>query len=83
MRIGTSHACIDYNNFTSDTSLVMPDGDPRDGFFDPTLTLMIDSYIINERKYVLNIAVTYMLSSPDLLYAYKLVSSITGRFPGM
>ena len=25
-------------------SLVMPNGDPRDGFFYPTLTLMIDSY---------------------------------------
>ena len=24
---------------------VMPNGDPRDGFFYPTLTLMIDSYI--------------------------------------
>ena len=23
---------------------VMPNGDPRDGFFYPTLTLMIDSY---------------------------------------
>ena len=29
------------------TSLVMPNGDPRDGFFYPTLTLMIDSYILN------------------------------------
>ena len=26
-------------------SLVMPIGDPRDGFFYPTLTLMIDPYI--------------------------------------
>ena len=25
-------------------SLVMPNGDPRDGLFYPTLTLMIDSY---------------------------------------
>ena len=24
----------------------MPNGDPRDGFFYPTLTLMMDSYII-------------------------------------
>ena len=29
-------------------SLVMPNGDPRDGFFYPTLTLMIDSYIITD-----------------------------------
>ena len=28
------------------TSLVMPMGDPRDGFFYPTLTLMIDTYIL-------------------------------------
>ena len=27
-------------------SLAMPNGDPRDGFFLPTLTLMIYSYII-------------------------------------
>ena len=27
-------------------SLVMPIGDPRDGFFYPTLTLMMDSYIL-------------------------------------
>ena len=27
-------------------SLVMPNGDPRDGFFYPTLTLMTDSYMI-------------------------------------
>ena len=27
-------------------TLVMPIGDPRDGFFYPTLTLMIDSYNI-------------------------------------
>ena len=25
-------------------SLVMPNGDPQDNFFNPTLTLMIDSY---------------------------------------
>ena len=29
------------------TSLVMPIGDPRDGFFYPTFTLMIDSYIVH------------------------------------
>ena len=27
-------------------SLMMPNGDPREGFFYPTLTLMIDSYIL-------------------------------------
>ena len=26
-------------------NLVMPNGDPRDGFLYPTLTLMVDSYI--------------------------------------
>ena len=25
----------------------MPNGDPRDGFFYPTLTLMVDSYIVS------------------------------------
>ena len=28
----------------------MPNGDPRDGFFYPTLTLMIDSYILSQGK---------------------------------
>ena len=28
------------------TSLVMPMGDPQDGFFYPTLKLMMDAYII-------------------------------------
>ena len=34
-------------------SLVMSNGDPRDGLFYPTLTLMIDSYIINTFYYVI------------------------------
>ena len=29
----------------TDQSFVLPIGDPRDGFFYPTLTVMIDSYI--------------------------------------
>ena len=32
--------------YKSSTSLVMPNCDPRDGFFYPTLTLRIDSYIL-------------------------------------
>ena len=31
---------------SSSTSLVMPISDPRDGFFYPTLALMIDSYVL-------------------------------------
>ena len=31
-------------------SLVMPNGDPRDRFFYPTLTLMIDSYSLIARQ---------------------------------
>ena len=30
------------------SSLVMPNDDPREGFFYPTLTLMIDSYILRK-----------------------------------
>ena len=30
----------------------MPNGDPRDRIFYPTLTLMIDSYIINAHAYI-------------------------------
>ena len=33
-------------------SLVMPNGDPLDGFFHPTLTLVIDSYIILHRELI-------------------------------
>ena len=33
------------HRLSSLASLVMPNGDPRDGFFYPTLTLRIDSYI--------------------------------------
>ena len=32
------------DNTTATASLVIPNGDPRDGLFYPTLTLMIDSY---------------------------------------
>ena len=31
-------------------SLMMPNGDPQDGFFSPTLTLKIDSYSIYKQK---------------------------------
>ena len=31
-------------------SLVMPIGDPRDGFFYPTLSLMIDSYPLKRQS---------------------------------
>ena len=31
-------------------SLVMPNGDPRDGFFYPTLKLMIDSYSLGKPR---------------------------------
>ena len=30
----------------SPASLVTPNRDPQDGFFDPTLTIMMDSYIV-------------------------------------
>ena len=42
--------------------LVLPNGDPRDGFFLPTLTLMIDSYNINSWPGLLN---------PDLSFFEK------------
>ena len=38
------HAKATYIGYMS--SLVMPNGDPRDEFFYPTITLMIDSYIL-------------------------------------
>ena len=33
----------------------MPNGDPRDGFFYPNLTLMIDSYIMRASKALLEL----------------------------
>ena len=38
---------------------MMPNGDPRDGFFYPTLTLMIDSY----NKFAINVNV---IESPEI-----------------
>ena len=40
-----NHKNIGFLSNTSPASLVMPNGDPRDGFFYPTLTPMVDSYI--------------------------------------
>ena len=34
------------HHWNTEPSLVMPNGDPRDGFFEPTFTLTIDSYSI-------------------------------------
>ena len=40
------------HRLSSLASHVMPNGDPRDGFFYPTFTLMMDSNIILELKYL-------------------------------
>ena len=39
-----------YFSFYSNSSLVMPIGDPQDGFFYPTLILLNDSYILTQDK---------------------------------
>ena len=39
-----------YFSFNSNSSLVMPIGDPWDGFFYPTLILMSGSYILTQDK---------------------------------
>ena len=36
----------DHQFVTSLASHVMPNGDPREGFFFPSLTLMTDSYVV-------------------------------------
>ena len=44
----------------------MPNGDPRNGFFYPTLTLMIDSYMLNSCTDVLSICSRFVdLWSPQ------------------
>ena len=40
---------------------MMPNGDPWDGFFYPTLTLMIDSYILTQSVEALSIARSELL----------------------
>ena len=40
-----NHKNIGFLSNTSLASHVMPNGDPRDGFFYPTLTLIMDYYI--------------------------------------
>ena len=46
MRVGQKNLSLGIPVCHHSASLVMPNGDPGDGFFYPTLTLMIDSYIL-------------------------------------
>ena len=57
------------------TSLVMPIGDLRDGFFYPTLTLLMDSYILRAPEYEFWIQVHVWSSSfyQALCICYKMV----------
>ena len=45
-------SCFSNINEVFSASLVMPNGDPRDGFFYPTLTLIIDSYFLFPREMI-------------------------------
>ena len=47
VRMGLNNQSLVVTACHHSASLVMPNGDPRDGFFDPTLTLMMDSYILS------------------------------------
>ena len=44
VRVGWKNLSLGITVFHHSVSLGMPNGDPRDRFFYPTLTLMIDSY---------------------------------------
>ena len=46
VRVGQKNPSLGITICHHSASLVMPNGDPRDGFFYPTLTLMIDFYVI-------------------------------------
>ena len=59
-------------------SLAMPNGDPRDGFFFPTLTLMIYSFIIP------HVNSPYKTSIDERLIFYNITrcySSVESRHP--
>ena len=66
---------------------MMPNGDPRDGFFYPTLTLMIDSYIMSLalsssisstrcHMFVYDLLVCHFLINSDCLVLYKMDGNI-------
>ena len=44
VRVGYKNPSLEITVCHHSASLVMPNGDPQDGFFYPTLTVMIDSY---------------------------------------
>ena len=44
VRVGWKNPSLGITVCHHSASLVMPNGDPRDGFFYPTRTFMIDSY---------------------------------------
>ena len=48
VRMGLKNLSLTITVCHHSASLVMPIGDPRDGFFYPTLTLMIDSYCTSQ-----------------------------------
>ena len=50
VRMGYKNQSLVITNRHHSASLVMPIGDPWDGFFYPTLILMIDNIICNKRS---------------------------------
>ena len=48
LRMGQKNSTLAITVWHHSASLVMLIGDPRDGFFYPTPTLMMDSYILDE-----------------------------------
>ena len=46
VRVGKKNPSLGITVCHHSASLVMPNGDPRDGCFYPTLTLMMDSFIV-------------------------------------
>ena len=46
VRVGEKIPSLAITDYHHSASLVMPICDPRDGFFSPTLTLMMDTYIV-------------------------------------
>ena len=47
IRVGLKSPSLQITIYHHSASLVMPNGDPLDGLFYPTLALMMNSYILN------------------------------------
>ena len=58
VRVGKKNPSLGITVCHHSASLMMPNGDPRDRFFYPTLTLMIDSYSLHIVHYFIYVNIS-------------------------